>query len=105
MRRDRADCALPLSGLAKIRTGTCSRRGLTNRAFTPSSRRYSATIRVFLRIIGSPVSMTYQRAIRSDELVPIVALGFVGRNAQAARICVSYMSGTYCGMVEEWLTA
>ena len=27
------------------------------------------------------------------------------RNGRAARICVSYLLGTYCGMVEEWLTA
>jgi hypothetical protein len=36
--RDRADCAFPLSGLAKIRitSGTCLRRGRADRAFTPS---------------------------------------------------------------------
>jgi hypothetical protein len=36
--RDCADCAFPLSGLAKIRitSGTCLRRGRADRAFTPS---------------------------------------------------------------------
>ena len=35
--RDRADCALPLSGFAKsIANGTCSRRGRADRVFLPS---------------------------------------------------------------------
>src|SRR6516162_10253228 len=84
MRRDRADCAVPLSGLAKIRTGTCWRRDRINRAFTPSG-----FAKIFRDNSGVPSrhwparrDRFYQLSICCDEFVPIVAVGIVEQFAQ-----------------------
>jgi hypothetical protein len=51
----------------------------------------------------------YQRAIRGDEFVPIVAgspLSSSSRSARSAKMHVSStIPGRYCGLVDEWLTA
>jgi hypothetical protein len=87
--RDRADCAFPLSGLAKIRiTGDpYLRRGRSDCAFTPSG---------LAKIFGDDAGVAsrhwlifgdrlYQRSIRSEEFIPIIAVGVVEQFPQCLR--------------------
>jgi hypothetical protein len=56
------------------------------RSLHPASRKYSATIRALLRVIGLFFGdRLYQRSIRSEEFVPIVAVGVVEQFAQCLR--------------------
>jgi hypothetical protein len=74
-------------------------RGRTNRAFTPSSlaKIFGDKASVPSRHWLTGVDRLYQRAIRSEELVPIAAVGVVeqlaGGNACTAKVCVSSMPG------------
>ena len=107
---DRADCAFPLSGFAKIpiTSGTCLRCGRADRVFLPSG-----LAKIFSDNSGAPSrhrparrDRLYQRAIRSEELVPIIAVGVIEQVAQGDH-CQSLRlihAGTYCRAVDQWLT-
>src|SRR6516162_1567857 len=76
----------PLSSFAKIpiTSGTCLRRGRTDRVFLPSglAKIFSDNSGVPSRHRPARRDRLYQRAIRSEELVPIVAVGIVEQFAQ-----------------------
>jgi hypothetical protein len=67
--RDRADCALPLSGFAKsIANGTCLRCGHADRVFLPSglAKKFGDNSGVPSRHWLAGLDRLYQRAGRSD---------------------------------------
>ena len=90
--------ATPLGHLPSAWAPACAVAERIAYSCHPASRRYSATMRAFLRVIGSPVSIaciSVRVAATSSSQSLRSGSSSSSRNASTARVCVSSMPGTY----------